>query len=205
MINIFNIVKSRFINGQSLPKWYEERLNICSTCPLNSKNIDDKKKGIARKGWELIAGAHCTDPSCGCTITEKAKIEEEFCPKSKWLAVRGADFSDLDIVTDTSKVSLTFDDANKKYVADYGEIPYQFDSSFTVTIKDKDITSLIVRTTCGCTTASPRYTVRGVDLTIKYDTLRVGNFDKTVRLNYNKEGKPFQTIINIKGHVKKAK
>lgn len=203
MINVFNIVKSRFIDGKSLPQWYEDRLSICATCPLNSKNIDESSKSLRSKGWELIAGANCTDPSCGCTITEKAKIEEEFCPKSKWLAVKGNDFNDLDIVTDTSKVSLTFDKVNKQYVADYGEIPYKFDSSFTIHIKDTDITSLIVRTTCGCTTASPKYTANGINISIAYDTLRVGKFTKIVRLNYNKEGKPFQTAINIKGQVKK--
>ena len=169
------------------------------------KNIEDKNKSTTRKGWEFIAGAHCTDPSCGCTITEKAKIETEFCPKQKWLAVKSENSDKLTIETDSNKVTLTFDDKHQKYIADYGNIPFQFESTFSLLIKDEGLSNLDVRTSCGCTSASPKFSAKGIELTIKYDTLRIGGINKNVRVNYKKDGKLKQTIINIKGHVKNAK
>lgn len=205
MINIKNIVKSRFINGESLPEWYEDRLKICSECPLNSKNIEKTDKSIGRKSWELIAGAHCTDPECGCTITQKAKIEEEFCPQSKWSAIEVDRGGKLNIKTSSNIIELSFDEGAKKYIADYGEIPYKAKSSFIIEIKDKGISNLNIKTSCGCTSANPKYTKDSIEISIKYDTLRVGGINKNVLINYTKEGKPAQTIINIKGHVKNAR
>lgn len=203
MLNILNIVKSRFIKGKDLPEWYEQRLQICSTCPLNSKNIEKKDKSTARKGWELIAGAHCTDPSCGCTITEKSKIEEEFCPQQRWHAIEDVVNNQLNIVTRSNKVVLTFNKKLNKYIADYGEIPYKFDSNIELVILNKDISEVRVSTSCGCTTAQPKEIEEGTELIVRYDTLRIGQFDKTIKLLYKQNDTLKQTIVNIRGTVKK--
>lgn len=162
MSKLLNIVKSRFIKGENLPSWYEERLQLCSICPLNSKNIEDKDKSISRKSWELIAGSHCTDPSCGCTITEKAKIEEENCPVGNWRSIdKPIKNRKLNITTPSSKAELTYLEDTNSYLIDYGLIPYQFNSSYNLIIKDKGITDITTTTTCGCTTANPVYSKNG--------------------------------------------
>ena len=204
MLNILNIVKSRFIKGENLPEWYEQRLQICSVCPLNSANIDNTDKSTVRKGWELIAGAHCTDPSCGCTITEKSKIEEEYCPKGKWTAIEDTVTTQLNIVTETNKAIFSFNKKLNKYILDYGEIPYQFDSNVDLLILNKNLNKISTTTSCGCTTASPEQVSEGTKINIKYDTLRVGKFEKTIRISYNQDEKRKQTTVNIRGIVKKA-
>ena len=203
MLNILNIVKSRFIKGENLPEWYEQRLQMCSNCPMNSKNIEQKDKSSVRKGWELIAGAHCTDPSCGCTITEKAKIEEEFCPQNKWQAIEDVVNNQLNIVTKSNRVVLTFNKKLNKYIADYGEIPYKFDSNIELIVLDKDIRGLRASTSCGCTTAQPKQIEEGTELIVRYDTLRVGKFEKAIKLLYTQNDTLKQTIVNIRGTVKK--
>ena len=47
-------------------------------------------------------------------------------------------------------------------VIDYGKIPYRFESSVTLIIKDKDISNLEVKSSCGCTTATAKYTIKGI-------------------------------------------
>ncbi len=203
MSKLFNIVKSRFIKGENLPNWYEHRLQICSVCPLNSKNIEDKDKSSVRKGWELIAGAHCTDPSCGCTVTEKAKIEEETCPKSYWKSIDKPGISrKLNISATSNKADFSYEEKTKSYLIDYGVIPYQFDSSFDIIITDKGIAEITTTTSCGCTTANPKYSKNGVEIEIKYDTLRVGVFSKSIRLNYKNRGIRESIMLKIKGQVK---
>lgn len=71
MINILNIVKSRFIDGEKLPEWYEQRLQICSVCPLNSKNIEQKDKSVARKGRGILFIKSTTVYKVGDTLILK--------------------------------------------------------------------------------------------------------------------------------------
>lgn len=203
-----NIVKSRFIKGEDLPVWYEERLQICSDCEFNSKNIEETEKSKLRKGWEYIAGAHCTDPSCGCTITQKAKIETEECPKNYWqkvvnksVGVKGK----LDVYISNNKVLFTFDKNTNNYVIDYGQIPFQYESSVDIYIKNKNITNIETKTSCGCTTANPVYFKDKIKIQIKYDTNRIGVFSKKVSLSYKINNSFDNIIFEIKGEVKKRK
>ncbi len=203
-MKIYNIVKSRFIKGENLPDWYEKRLQICSTCHLNSKNIKQEDKGTIRKGWELIAGAHCTNPTCGCTITEKAKIETEFCPEKYWGKEYAVISDKLQIVSKNSQVNFKFDNTLQKYVLDYTEIKYQSDSFIELNILDKNIEELVVRSSCGCTTASPIINKDStITISIKYDTNRIGSFSKNVTLKYKINKIEKETVINVKGKVLK--
>lgn len=203
MISIKNIVKSRFIKGEDLPGWYEERLSKCSTCSLNSANVGQSDKSSLRKGWEIIAGAHCMHQDCGCTITEKAKVDTESCPEKNWLAIENINSSSINIETTSNKVVLSYVKGTARYVADYGAIPYKFESSIILSIKDKSVSDLVVKSACGCTVAGNTKTAEGYDITIRYDTLRLNKFSKDITLTYNKEGVRKQTVITIKGDVKK--
>lgn len=201
MSKLRNIIKSRFIEGESLPEWYESRLGKCSRCGLNSANINNSDKSLLRKGWGVVAGEHCTHKDCGCTITEKAKIEEESCPIDEWQAIKEVNSTKLDISTTSTKVKMDYDPKSQRYNVNYGDIPYHYDSSVILLIANEDLEDLKVTSSCGCTTAQPTKTSEGTELEIKYDTKRVGKFGKNVTLTYGPKKERKQTIINIRGTV----
>lgn len=60
-------------------KMSEERLKICSTCPMakESKFL----KLFRGEGRELDA-IYCT--GCGCPVNEKSLVPTEKCPQNKW-------------------------------------------------------------------------------------------------------------------------
>ena len=201
MSKIVNIIKSNFIKGESLPEWYEKRLEICSKCQFNSKNVGQEEKSIGRKGWELIAGAHCL--KCGCTVSKKSKIEEEFCPEGYWKKESSNKIDTLTISTQSNKVKFYYENNTKKYIVDYGIIPYKYDSNIDLLIEEKDLKDVKIKTSCGCTVANTKNTPEGIVLGVKYDTLRVGEFYKNISIKYNKNNKEGQITITIKGEVKK--
>lgn len=60
--------------------WYENRLKICSECPLNSKNANGQGETWFRK--HVISkrdrnGEYCT--ACGCPIDRKASLTTSVC------------------------------------------------------------------------------------------------------------------------------
>lgn len=63
-----------------IEKVSEERLEICSGCPLQSENA--RKAGTYR-GFRF--DLHCT--SCGCPLKKKTKSLSSECPMKKWLAI----------------------------------------------------------------------------------------------------------------------
>lgn len=66
--------------------WYKQRLEICSTCPLNSKNKEDKSIKYYLLSLLNLRNDFCTD--CGCELTAKASEEMEECPKGKWKQIK---------------------------------------------------------------------------------------------------------------------
>lgn len=64
-------------------EWYLDRLEICGSCPLNSKNIKIRKN-FKYWFWNLLnlKKPFCT--VCGCEIKAKASEEMEKCPEGKW-------------------------------------------------------------------------------------------------------------------------
>ena len=193
MASIKDIVKSQFIKGEDLPQWYEGRLKICSTCDYNSANKKDKS--LKTKSWELIAGKHCT--KCGCTITNKAKVETESCPMKFWEAVSKREKLDLSLVK--GDVEILYNDKRKAYLVDYGQRQRGFDSTFDLKVKE-DVKDLRLKSTCGCTTAQNNQDKSIIS--IKYDSNRLGYFSKNIQLTYIKDGNQERTTINITGTVK---
>ncbi|MCF6358275.1 MAG: DUF1573 domain-containing protein [Draconibacterium sp.] len=93
--------------------------------------------------------------------------------------------------------------ALRKYIANYGKINYNEDSSFIVIINDKDIENVTVKSSCGCTVAKPsRKKDNTIEISIKYDTKRKGEFNKNITISYKKNNKERKTLINITGNVR---
>ncbi|AGO47606.1 hypothetical protein Phi17218_073 [Cellulophaga phage phi17:2_18] len=205
MSKLINIVRSRFIQGESLPDWYEKRLEICASCTLNSKNIDKDQKTSGRKAWELIAGAHCTDPTCGCTISEKAKIDTEFCPIKKWLSVRQEEeaiISSLHKITNMTPSKVKIAKEGLYFSADLGELKYGEDSTFELKVEVEGASKVTSKGSCGCleTTVIPNendYTFK-----VKYNTNLLGKIlGKTVKFLYVKSNIRVEITFLIKGNV----
>jgi hypothetical protein len=85
------------------------------------------------------------------------------------------------------------------------DIPYGADETFTFTFKNTGKEPIIVsnvQTSCGCTTAkkpdAPVAPKKSADISVKYDTKRVGPFTKTITVTTN-VGEPI--VLTIKGNI----
>ena len=203
MSKIGNIIKSRFIKGENLPDWYEQRLSKCSTCPLNSANIENKSFKVS--SWEIVAGKHCTHKDCGCTITEKAKIEEEQCPDNppKWFAVKSLDENHLTIVANSENITVDFRKAFGYFAADIGDIEFNTKKTFSIKIlSDEEMERVTVSPGCGCTATQVKWVGDGYIIDIIYSATVKGKFDKPVKITYRKNNKQQVTMVRIIGETK---
>lgn len=196
-------IKAKLKSKSNMPDWYYNRLEKCLGCEYNSGNSEK----LTFKDRIRVAHNFGKDAclKCTCGIEDKCSDKEEECPEGFWDKEKGLPLDTLKVYSESKKAKLFFDIHNKRYVVDYSIIPYKFESSFLMIIEDKNIENLSVTTSCGCTTANPRYSKKGIELSISYDTLRVGEFNKRITLNYIKDKKPSRTIIIIKGKVNTPK
>lgn len=93
----------------------------------------------------------------------------------------------------------------KTLTIERNDIPYGSDESFTFNFKNTGKEPIIVsnvQTSCGCTTAkkpeAPVAPKKSADITVKYDTKRVGQFTKTITVTTN-VSEPI--VLTIKGNV----
>lgn len=85
MNKLIRIIRSKLRNKNNIKDdWYYERLEICRTCPLNSKNSDPKEKTIRYKILRLLNLNEDFCTVCGCELKAKASEEMEECPEGKW-------------------------------------------------------------------------------------------------------------------------
>ena len=99
------------------------------------------------------------------------------------------------------KATITF----KTLTIERNNIPYGSDETFTFTFKNTGKEPIIisnVQTSCGCTTAkkpeAPVAPKKSADISVKYDTKRVGQFTKTITVTSN-VSEPI--VLTIKGTV----
>lgn len=99
------------------------------------------------------------------------------------------------------KPAITF----KTLTIERSNIPYGSDETFTFTFKNTGKEPIIisnVQTSCGCTTAkkpeAPVAPKKSADISVKYDTKRVGQFTKTITVSSN-VSEPI--VLTIKGTV----
>lgn len=180
MINPKNIIKSVFIDGESLPQWRENRLSKCSTCVYNSKNVENKN--IFRKGYQAIGGAHCT--VCNCILENKTKVAEEECPKGFWKKENVEQVGNKIQVEVAIEEIVTLSNVNDIVVLDYGIIKYKSNSAINVQLVTEKYTTNSISSSCGCTVPKLKENDRGYILNITYDTKRLGAFEKNVTIQF---------------------
>ena len=87
MKKIWTIIKAKLLDKDKLKgtAWYDERIELCKNCPLNS--INNMDRGFRYWLWDILnlKKPFCT--VCGCEIKAKASVEFEECPKGKWKEV----------------------------------------------------------------------------------------------------------------------
>lgn len=74
-------------------EWFKKRMEICSVCEYNSKNIDSDKLSAAAKIKKSVCPEkqHCT--ACGCCLPQKPSQKTEQCGlfdigiKPRWSAI----------------------------------------------------------------------------------------------------------------------
>ena len=85
MMKLIRIIRSKLYGKYTKAEenWVKERREICSKCPLMSKNVN-KKKGLRYWFWDILNfnEAFCT--LCGCEIAAKTSEEYEECEDGKW-------------------------------------------------------------------------------------------------------------------------
>ncbi len=94
-----------------------------------------------------------------------------------------------------------------KKVHNYGEIERKSDGTCTFTLTNTGTEPLVltnVRTSCGCTAANwPRKPIPAGEskkIKVNYDTRRMGNFSKSIKVYNNATNTPVE--LRIKGQVK---
>lgn len=189
------IVGSWFIDGKNLPDWKQDRMDACLSCVYNSKNDGSKK--VLNRVYENILGAHCL--KCGCVIDNKTSVETEQCPIGVWLAQKPLGTSELNMDLKEGDIEFGWDKIRMRYIANYGELNQSSNSDFKVEIKGQDITDIRVSVSCGCVSAELDKT----DILISYDTTIKGGINKKdVIIDYMKNNRKKQTVIEIKGLVR---
>jgi hypothetical protein len=185
----------------NMPDWYYRRLEKCISCEFNSGNVEK----LSLKDRIRISHNFGKDAclKCTCGVEDKSSDPEESCPEGYWKKENRNKTNTLTISTKSNKVKFYYENNTKKYIVDYGIIPYKYDSNIDLLIEEKDLKDVKIKTSCGCTVANTKNTPEGIVLGVKYDTLRVGEFYKNISIKYNKNNKEGQITITIKGEVKK--
>lgn len=185
----------------NMPDWYYRRLEKCISCEFNSGNVEK----LSFKDRLRISHNFGKDAclKCTCGIEDKSSDPEESCPEGYWKKENRNKLDTLTISTKSKKAKFYYENNTKKYIVDYGIIPYKYDSNIDLLIEEKDLKDVSIKTSCGCTVANTKNTSEGILLGVKYDTLRIGEFYKNISIKYNRDNKEGQITITIKGEVKK--
>ena len=106
-----------------------------------------------------------------------------------------------EVKANKKKEPITF----KTLTIERNNIPYGADETFTFSFKNTGKDPIIisnVQTSCGCTTAkkpeAPVAPKKSADISVKYDTKRVGQFTKTITVTSNVSD---PIVLTIKGTV----
>lgn len=215
MDKIGKIIKANLSDKSNMPDWYQKRLDICGTCPLNSVNFNvqtlPEKTRFAKFSLLNTGSPFCWE--CGCKISAKTSLPESECggkPK-RWDRVDnvqeiGWDKSDYTIENlSVDKVNIAF--VRGEISVSYGQIEEMSDTKISLLVKPKtkeDFINLKISSECGCTTMEPVREGRNIRLDIEYDSERIGKFNKAVKLDYI-SNRTSQLRLRINGEVNKKK
>ena len=208
MSNLLEIINSKISDKSKLGEWFTDRLEVCRGCEFNSEN----KKDLNMTDRIMIA-ANLGKPTClgcGCEIAAKASVQTEDCGavkkglKSKWKKIDLSSQEGFSVINKNDNVVLNHIKDNY-YEINYGKIPFDSDSEIKLLISKKGLVITDVRTSasCGCTGTNAVYSDKNeITFTIKYDTLRVGEFQKSTSLTIrDSDNRVYNIFVNIKGEV----
>lgn len=110
------------------PDWYRRRLDACSDCPNNTRNMSFGKVPLKAKLQAMTGRWACS--ICGCFIREKAWMQTETCPladrgeKPRWepMSVMTVDRDSFDIDTDDDTVGLGLTEDGRSFQANIHEV-----------------------------------------------------------------------------------
>lgn len=211
MDKIGKIIKANLSDKSDMPEWYQKRLDICSSCPLNSVNYNVQT--IPEKTrFAMLTALNTGSPfcwECGCKISAKTSLPESECGgnPSRWRSVsevKEISWDKVDYTVEnlsTDKVEISF--LRGEVLVEYGEIEERSNTEVSILIKPKteeDFINLKVSSECGCTAMDPVREGRNIRLNINYDSKRIGEFSKLVTLDYI-SNKSNQLKVRIKGEV----
>ena len=215
MSNVYKIIKAKIADKSILPLWYRERIKQCEGCPYNSKNKDDLS--TKEKALVLVNLGKDVCVICGCAVEDKAAEITEKCSlhkinqKMKWEAVHeGVGSGDIILTNLTPKLgNLTKGDTEnkglKEYIFKYNPLKFRAKAEIEISLeaeKGKELTDFNASSSCGCAVTEMRTHLKAGIIKIKYDTKRIGDFNKTVSISFMEEEKHRKVIIKISGSVK---
>lgn len=208
MSSLIEIINSKISDKSKLGDWYSDRLKVCMLCEYNSEN--KKVLTFSEKAIVAVNLGKASCLACGCEIAAKASVQTEDCgavkklEKSKWLKINLENEDKFSVICKNENVKLSYI-GGSHYEIDYGKIPYNLDSTVNLHIfkKGLDIKKINATASCGCTGTEASYNDKNeINFKIKYDTLRVGIFEKNTSLTIrDKSGKMYNVFVNIKGEV----
>ena len=202
-MNLIKGIKAKFRDKQNMPKWYDERIDICNKCKNNSKNsttlsLKDKLRISHNFGKDacLICSCGIKDIASDPTIKCSAKL-----PKWDWVQTPNFDIKfNLENFSPSSG-KLTKD--GKYYFYDFGNINFKTDVTAKLLFVVKDeLKYFKVISSCGCTKPNFTKNKKGYLIEVSYDTSNIGIFEKQISIIFlnNQNIKEYLTFW-IKGNV----
>lgn len=224
------IVKAKLSDKSKLGGWYQDRLDICKMCPMNSTVKRDNGQNLTAKEVVFVT-ANLGKPTClacGCEIAAKASLKDSVCglveigQEPLWDALPEKDEVEPS-ATGTNKIDTlrfwnhTPDKATLSMevngiALDYGVVPHAFDSTveFEMESAAGPITYVKVTAGCGCTSINGFVREGRAVVQIGYDTKgRKGPVTKNFNVNYTAGGKVKVLVgklrINVESPQKRTK
>ena len=182
----------------------KERLDICSKCPFNTLNIDNKELTLIQRQKKII-NDFCT--KCGCFIDKKTSRAGESCglesvgEKPKWnrVVLKTVDSSDLNLQNLTYNIcDMKISEMKDSYELDLYSFN-SFDTAIELEILDKDVSEVTLKPYCSCTVVNViNENIFSIFLNVEQLTPN-SNINKTIEIKYKKNNKEFNSKIIIKG------
>jgi hypothetical protein len=203
------IAHAKFSRKDNLGTWYQDRLDICSQCPLNSKN----KENLSIRDIAIVAAnfgkAACL--GCGCEIDAKASVREEECGITKlgqeplWNALPAIEAYNFESLTVENLSSNLINLSTTNLIdMDYGTIKYGSNTEISLSIEgiNSPISNLTMHMGCGCTTGITKKAGDKFFTSIKYDSTRLGEFSKTVIFSFNQGIYQGDKLVRVSGRIR---
>lgn len=157
-----------------------KRLETCKECPVFTNGWCDPNKG-----------------GCGCVIDAKTKVLEEYCPKNNWEDVKILESEGIALVnmsTDKGELILV----KEGFIFKFNDLKHKEEAVIDLkVVNDRsnfmksgiNLKGISMGSTCGCTIPSDYPTIlkdgANFDFKIKYDSNRMGAFNKTIKIIAN--------------------